>query len=621
MRLTSRAAHALRSGLGYVDRAGRALRGMPPVAAPSAPPAARPGRLLAAAQQAGWRLTPANRAFLGRLDRAVRSTPARGAAPGQSPRVAVLVSGGPRPGDLVDVLATAHPECLLTRVDVSTGPSPVHAALAAAGRLDVLVDDVRRGRGRADLFRRSLPHLDDGGVLLVRRFPAGTRELERRGEESVARLLARLMEREGPAGAAVGRRQQDEAALAASLRRTVLDRGHLGVTRTGRAYAKLTEPEANEVLSLRGCRAGRVVSVLDPLRLRSRCVLRESPSFRNGGLPDGFDVPAMSHREYLDVVCAPGQVVLQDNLLLPDTYRQNQGRRLGNYLTRELGPRFAEPRHDPAPRSELSGSYYFLDSEYSGHFGHLLTEQLSRLWAWPAAKRADPSLRALVAVTREPRELAGFETALFAAAGIEPEDIEVAVGPVRVERLVAATPMMSHPAYVHPGVEEVWARTGRALVAASPGDAVPRRLFCSRREQNGPGVFRGSRRVCRNASEVEAMFVAHGFTVVHPEEFPLAVQARMFAEAEVVAGYAGSAMFNLVFCPRPVRVVLVSSESYTAKNEYLVASVLGHHLDVAWCRAETPMPEGRWDREAFTSAFTFDFEREGRFLADVLDGL
>ncbi len=614
MQLRSRASLRLRRGVAYVARRD-----------PPAPASSRPAvRLVEVAVAAGWRPTPANRALLRRLDRALRRGSGSPGARQGGARVAVLVAGDAEPGDLADVVRTAYPDVRLTRVAVSAGPSRVHATLAAAGRLDVVVDDVRRGRGRADRFRRTVLHLDDGGLFLVRRFAAGSRELSRRGEESVTRLVARLMELEAPPGADArqqGRRQQDDAALAASLRRAELDRGHLGVTRTGRAYAKLTEAEADQVLSIRGGPAGRVVSALRPVRLVSRAVLRESPSARNGSLPAGFDVPAMTHREYLDVVCAPGQVVLQGGLLLPDTYRQNQGRRLGNYHTRELGARFAEPRHDPTPRSELPGSYFFLDSEYSGHFGHLLTEQLSRLWAWPAAKRADPSLKALVAVTSEPRELAGFETALLEAAGIGPEDVEVAVGPVRVERLVAATPMMSHPAYVHPGIEEVWSRTGRALVAASRGDAVPRRLFCSRREQEGPGVFRGSRRACRNAEAVEALFVEHGFTVVHPEDFSLPVQARMFAQAEVVAGYAGSAMFNLVFCQRPTQVILVSSESYTAKNEYLVASVLGHHLDVAWCEAETPMPEGRWDREAFTSAFSFDFAREGRFLTEVLAGL
>jgi capsular polysaccharide biosynthesis protein len=606
MRLRADAALLLRRGVGALARRDPPVR---PV------PSRRVAHLVEVALAAGWRPTAANRVLLRRLDRALQ---------GGSRRIAVLVAEAAQPGDLGNVLRTAYPDVRLTRVDVSAGASQVHATLAAAGRLDVLVDDVRRGRGRADLFRRTVLHLDDGGLFLVRRFPAGSRELSRRGEESVTRLVARLMElepRPAAAGSHQGRRQQDDAALAASLRRVELHRGLLSVTRTGRACAKLTEPECDQVLSLRAGAAGRVVSALDPLRLESRCVLRESPSPRNGSLPAGFEVPAMSHREYLDVVCAPGQVVLRDNLLLPDTYRQNQARRLGNYHTRELGPRFAEPRHDPTPGSELAGSYYFLDSEYSGHFGHLLTEQLSRLWAWPAAKRADPSLKALVAVTREPRELAGFETALLAAAGIDPEDVAVAVGPVRVERLVAATPMMSHPAYVHPRIEEVWSRTARALVAASAEEATPRRLFCSRREQQGPGVFRGNRRACRNAEAVEALFVEHGFTVVHPEDFPLPVQARMFTDAEVVAGYAGSAMFNLVFCQRPTRVILVSSESYTAKNEYLVASVLGHHLDVAWCEAETPMPAGRWDRDAFTSAFSFDFAREGRFLAEVLAGL
>ena len=117
------------------------------------------------------------------------------------------------------------------------------------------------------------------------------------------------------------------------------------------------------------------------------------------------------------------------------------------------------------------------------------------------------------------------------------------------------------------------------------------------------------------------MFAGNGFEIIYPEEYDLAIQARIFREAEVVAGYAGSALFNLIFSGSPKHVIVVSSESYTAKNEYVIASAAGHRVDIAWCAAEIPMPRGHWDTRAFNSAFSFDFEREGRFLSEVLADL
>ena len=95
----------------------------------------------------------------------------------------------------------------------------------------------------------------------------------------------------------------------------------------------------------------------------------------------------------------------------------------------------------------------------------------------------------------------------------------------------------------------------------------------------------------------------------------------MFRSAEVIAGFAGSAMFNLCLSGSPKSAIVISSESYTAQNEYMVSAVVGHDLDIAWCRAEIPMPEGRWQAKAFHSPFTFDFEREGRFVDELLRAL
>ena len=98
-------------------------------------------------------------------------------------------------------------------------------------------------------------------------------------------------------------------------------------------------------------------------------------------------------------------------------------------------------------------------------------------------------------------------------------------------------------------------------------------------------------------------------------------QARMFREAEAIGGYAGSALFNLLLCETPKRVLMICSESYTAENERMIAALMGHQVDVAWSVADIEMPPGRWVKKAFHSPYVFDHEREGVFLREALAGL
>ena len=124
------------------------------------------------------------------------------------------------------------------------------------------------------------------------------------------------------------------------------------------------------------------------------------------------------------------------------------------------------------------------------------------------------------------------------------------------------------------------------------------------------------------AGDVEALFESHGFTVLFPEDHPLPEQVRLVREADVVAGFAGSGMFQIAFAGGPKHVILVASESYTATNEYLISSVVGHRLDLALCRPDVPKPEdGGFSQEWYHSDFTFDDAREGVFLREVLASL
>jgi capsular polysaccharide biosynthesis protein len=209
-------------------------------------------------------------------------------------------------------------------------------------------------------------------------------------------------------------------------------------------------------------------------------------------------------------------------------------------------------------------------------------------------------------------QLRTFEGEILRAVGLADEDIILFDAPVRVETLLTSTPMFSAPDYVHPELEEIWQAVGDALVSSAPERAYPRRIFCSRG---------GQRRACSNASEVESLFAAHGFAVVFPEDFEFAEQARMFREAEVVAGFAGSGLLGLMFSGHPKRLIMLSPASYTARNEYMICSVLGHEMDVVWSEPDVGHPPGGWSAAAVRSGFTFDFEREGTFLKGLLTSL
>jgi hypothetical protein len=89
----------------------------------------------------------------------------------------------------------------------------------------------------------------------------------------------------------------------------------------------------------------------------------------------------------------------------------------------------------------------------------------------------------------------------------------------------------------------------------------------------------------------------------------------------VVAGFAGSGMFQIAFAGGPKHVVLVGSESYTASNEYLVSSVVGHRLDLVLCRPDVPKQGRRFSNASYQSDYTYDDRREGVFLRKVLAGL
>ncbi|MGI8523743.1 MAG: glycosyltransferase family 61 protein [Nocardioides sp.] len=304
-----------------------------------------------------------------------------------------------------------------------------------------------------------------------------------------------------------------------------------------------------------------------------------------------------------------GALVVAGGCVLPESFRWYDARPLEHFRLADVGGGFARLKRRSRPAQRLVGSYFFFDYSNAGHYGHLLTEAVPRLWAWDLAKQDDPSLKILLRAREHDvnRPMGRPDPELLEAFGIAPDDIAWFHGAARVDALVGA-PAMWHnapPYHAHPRLVETWDRIRTGLIGDRRGQHA--RIFVTRSAGGRP---------CRNTPEVEHLFAAHGFTVVDPGELSRADQALVFAGAEVVAGFGGTGMFNLAFAPDVRHVMLLNHAAYQARNEHLFAAVRGADLDYFWSEPDIVGES----YEAHQSGWEFDLARHEQALVRLLEG-
>ena len=491
--------------------------------------------------------------------------------------------------------------------EVVASVDDVDRSLTTRPRPCVVIDSgTTRRAEKTQAFRRLFLHLAPGGVYAVEDLHTGPAAGD---AESVWALLTRLV-------AMTHLTDEEELAAQPSSERELsgaIDRlavhGRIAfVTRRGSHLLKVHEKDVERVLAARVGkeRFRRVDTVPAEPQPRlatfwsnneehSRRLLREVRE----------EIPEMVARVHSDALCAPRGVAWVGDVVLPESFAQPWRIHLFSVGTVDAAKSFARV---PGTPRRLEGTYFHLDSGEAGHYGHFTTQDLTRLWAWDAAKAAYPDLRVLSSNREGGTELLPYQYEALAAFGIRPEDVEVVTGPVRVERLVTATQAFQNPKFLSPRAFGPWGRVREHL--ADPALPVPERVFIGR----GSGYARR----CRNDAEVEALFAEYGFEIVFPEKLTLAEQVRIFDGARVTAGYGSSAMLNLVYASKPGTRILISSESYVALNEYLLGSVRGDDMHYFWCPPDIPQPEKGFSMNAFFSDFEFDFARDEPALRELL---
>ncbi|MCD4525333.1 glycosyltransferase 61 family protein [Nocardioides sp. cx-173] len=492
-------------------------------------------------------------------------------------------------------------------LDIWRSPGELAVDLAARGPFDAVVDLTPAGNA-VERLRVALAHLRPGGHAVLRVPVTGPARADLLALVEQVRSLAASGRVAPPTfGRERGRadEERDLHALAAGTALRVKGR-FLVATQSADVRAPVPERRLDELLT-KAPERGRTLHTVPAVTWEARG--RFASSLPGDDRRHSYAAPQLALRELHAVLCLPHQIAVQGHVVLPASFRnvvrpRPRSRWLVEWSRHSvLAP---EAASDPTP---LAGPHYYADNVNRGHFGHAVTEQLSMLWGWDHALAEHPDLRLLV-TSPSGAPLAEWELELLEAAGVDRARVTVATGPTLGETLMTGTPGYAIGSYVHPELRRLYDRVVTSLADRAPAGPRPRRLFLTRAHDT---------RACHNAEEVEELFRAHGFEVTRPEQHSLPKQLALVRAADVVAGFAGSGLFPVGLLREPATVIVVGSDTYPMLNERQLCAFAGHDLRLVRCRAD--IHTEHYSLESFHSPFTFDPQREGRFLAHVLDGL
>jgi hypothetical protein len=219
---------------------------------------------------------------------------------------------------------------------------------------------------------------------------------------------------------------------------------------------------------------------------------------------------------------------------------------------------------------------FYIDHSISGHFGHFLGDCLCRMHAWALLRQIFGDVKLIIG-NRGPHD---FQDELLHTAGATAGDIVKIKGLARCKRLLLATQSLGLEQYASPTSARLW---GEMRDRVSRRDiSLPDRVYLTR-------AAMPLRRLV-NETDVERVFERHGFTVVRPDLLTNQQQIALVSNALLIAGPAGSGMFNVAFQGRMRSAFILSRENRIHLTEMLCCA--GRSSDLWYHLGNDLLPEG-----------------------------
>ncbi len=226
-------------------------------------------------------------------------------------------------------------------------------------------------------------------------------------------------------------------------------------------------------------------------------------------------------------------------------------------------------------RDRLEGTWFY-GGHWMNHFGHFLTETLTSLWYDGAVEGVvfHPFLFG--------DEVLDWQVQAVELLGLSPDRL-VIVGdrPLVVENLVTAGRPYVANGYARPEAVAVWRRMVDAARERRSFADGP--VYISRARHHQKLADKGWRpkRAADNELEVDELFAAAGFRVLHPETVPIDAQIAAVTDADLIVGPSGSSLHLAAFAGAGTTVVeLGDARKWTKsnRNQAVIAAAREHDL-------------------------------------------
>ena len=291
--------------------------------------------------------------------------------------------------------------------------------------------------GPFKLWERTFRFLRRNGAFVVDRRVLGD-PLAARDLVSLLQVMAAADDPEE-----LRRLKRRDAELARSTGTVAVSRDVIVATKRQRHFLKVNESSAARLLSIRepGLQLHELAKHPAGSFTSRAMVVSHTSTVPVEAMLEEIEFPPLTLRHYEGrIVLAGAALMYTGHSVLPDSFRWHLTDSPNNPRLKSVSSSFGVIESAYRPKRSLEGNYYQLDSAYPGHFGHITTEVVSRMWGWQEAKQQIPDLKVLFHARPRSAMRPSLELSLFRAYGIAEEDIVWVRDPVWVSSVVSATP-------------------------------------------------------------------------------------------------------------------------------------------------------------------------------------
>ena len=204
-----------------------------------------------------------------------------------------------------------------------------------------------------------------------------------------------------------------------------------------------------------------------------------------------------------------------------------------------LRPRFFSPK--------LKGNTFYL-GVWMGHYGHFITETLSRLWMYKDIKHYD-NLVAFPFIFNHRKPIEDYQAYFLHLLDIPSKKIQTLRKPLRFDNITIPEQGWTINHSVNKNIKPLYKHIrDKHKSVVQPYD----KIFLSR---NDPAYQR-----IKNVSKIETLFKSQGFIIFFPEQLTIQDQLSIYNGCKVMAGFSGSALHNCLFTQEDTLIIELADQ-------------------------------------------------------------